>query len=257
MSTTSTAVPVTREDLAAAGRVKVYFGHMSVGMNLIDGVPGVFGAHGLAAPDIIELGPDAELLPLLGRQSGFFAHGFNRRNGDPYSKIREFDARIRSGLAERIHVALMKLCYVDVISGTDTDALFGEYRTTMATLERDFPAVTFVHVTTPLTTEPGLREMVKKLLGRTVDGRADNVARERLNRVVRQEYGPDRLFDLAAVESTAPDGSRVVGRYGGQQYYALHDGYASDRGHLNAHGSQVAAAGLLGLIARVAGRSRT
>ena len=124
----------------------------------------------------------------------------------------------------------------DVTSGSDADALFHQYRATMAALEREFAKVRFVHVTTPLTTEPGLKAAIKKLLGRASSSRADNAARERLNRLMRQEYGPDRLFDLAAVESTAPDGTRVSGRFGGQEYFALYGGYAADDGHLLARG---------------------
>jgi hypothetical protein len=47
--------------------------------------------------------------------------------------------------------------------------------------------------------------------------------------------------DLAAIESTKPDGTRVSGRYDNQGYFALYDGYASDVGHLNAVGSKIAA----------------
>ena len=60
---------------------------------------------------------------------------------------------MRSGLGQHVDVAMMKLCYVDINSGTDVDALFATYRTTMAALQREVPGVTFIHVTVPLTTE--------------------------------------------------------------------------------------------------------
>jgi hypothetical protein len=88
-------------------------------------------------------------------------------------------------------------------------------------------------------------------------GPADNVARERLNALTRQECGADRLFDLAAIESTTRDGTRMSGRYRGCEYYALYPGYAADAGHLNAEGSAVSAAVLLGLIAGRPGRDRS
>ncbi len=59
---------------------------------------------------------------------------------------------------------MMKLCYVDIAADTDVDALFAAYRETIATLERDFPKVTFVHVTVPLMTEPGLLSKLKSRL---------------------------------------------------------------------------------------------
>jgi len=91
---------------------------------------------------------------------------------------------------------------------------------------------------------------VKKLLGRSDPFRQeDNVARERLNALIRREYGGRHLFDLAAIESTKPDDTRVSGRYENQEYFALYDGYASDRLHLNAVGSTVAATAFLEAIA--------
>jgi hypothetical protein len=252
------ATTITAEDLSAAAQVKVFFGHQSVGMNLIDGTAGVYAARGLAAPEVIQVDLAAGPSALPGGAEGFLAHAYIGRNEEPMEKIHDFDAALRGGLAHQIDVALMKLCYVDITSHTDVEALLQHYRGTLAALERDFPEVTFLHVTTPLTTELGLKRAIKgaikKMLGRAETNRADNAARERMNRLMRTEYGPDRLFDLAAAESTAPDGTRVSGRVGGQPYHALYDGYASDDGHLDAAGSQHVVAGLLGLVARAAGK---
>ena len=77
-----------------------------------------------------------------------------------------------------------------------------------------------------------------------------NVARERLNALIRGEYAGHHLFALAAIESTKPDGTRVSGRYDNQGYFALYDGYASDMGHLNAVGSKIAATAFLEAIAQ-------
>jgi len=161
---------------------------------------------------------------------------------------------MRDGMGRRVDIALMKFCSLDITSSTDVDAIFARYRDTMAALERDFPSVTFIHVTVPLSTEPNLlsrlKTLVKKLLGRSDPFRQeDNVARERLNALIRREYGGRHLFDLAAIESTKPDDTRVSGRYENQEYFALYDGYASDRLHLNAVGSTVAATAFLEAIA--------
>jgi hypothetical protein len=124
----------------------------------------------------------------------------------------------------------------------------------MAALERDFPNVTFIHVTEPLTTEPGLftelKIRLKTLLGR-MDwrGQPANVARERLNALIRGEYAGRHLFDLAAIESSKPD-TTVSGRYDNQGYFALYDGYASDFAHLNVVGSKIAATAFLEAIAQ-------
>lgn len=217
------------DDLAVAARTKVFFGHQSVGGNVIEAIPRVYADHGASAPQIVNgRGP-------AGAQ-GYFSHASVGQNGMPQSKIADFDAQLRSGIGSQVDVAFMKFCYVDVLATTDVDALFATYRSTMAALERDFPDVAFVHVTVPLTTAD----------------QADNAARERLNNLIRRQYGSARLFDIAAVESTAPGGGRVSGTYRGQRYYALYDGYAADSGHLNATGAAAAASALLAVIARAA-----
>ena len=70
--------------------------------------------------------------------------------------------------------------------------------------------------------------------------------------MLRSSYG-DRVFDLAALESTAPDGSRVSGTSQGEPYFALYDGYAADEGHLTPLTAEVMAARLLGFLAERAG----
>ncbi len=250
-----TASAVSAQELEVAADAKVFFGHQSVGMNVLDGVPAVYGDRSLQAPDIVELPSDGagQQAALRGREGGYLAHAYVGVNGDPDGKIDAFDAMIRGGLGDEVDVAFMKFCYADVISGTDVESVFAHYRDTLAALERDYPRVTFLHVTTPLTTEPGLKWKIKKLLGREAEiGPADNAAREEMNALMRQEYDADRLFDLAALESTDPDGSRLSGSHDGQDYYALVSAYAADPGHLNEGGSEIAAARLLHLVASVA-----
>jgi hypothetical protein len=239
------ASDITADDLGQVSRTKVFFGHQSVGMNVLDGVPGVFSAFGLAAPMIEQDGARP------GEQGGFIRHAFIGENEQPVRKIQDFDAKMRSGIGPRVDVALMKLCYVDVTSDTDVEALFATYREIIAALARDFPKVTLVHVTVPLTTEQGqLSKLKARLTGSRRYGPAENASRERLNAMIRREYSGGHLFDLAAAESTAPDGSRAAGTYQGQQYYQLYEGYASDYGHLNREGGRVAATEWLKAIAQ-------
>ena len=219
-----------------AERPRVFFGHQSVGQDVLCGVSRL-AASGASVPEVVDARIGA--------------------NEEPLAKIADFDARVRDGLGERVDVAMMKLCYIDVTAGTDVRALFDAYRTTLSALERDHPAVSFVHVTVPLTTEQGrLTRLRSRLTGNDRFGPAENVQRERLNALFRAEYAGDRLFDLAAVESTRPDGTRVSGRHEGADYFALHDGYAADLGHLNEPGAEVAATAWLAAVARAAGAGR-
>ena len=245
----SVASDITADDLAKVSRTKVFFGHQSVGMNVLDGLSGVYAERGMAAPTIEQ----GDTQP--GKDGGFVDHAFIGENEKPLLKIQDFDAKMRSGIGQQVDVALMKLCYVDVTSDIDVDALFVTYREAIAVLEQDFPRVAFVHVTVPLMTEQGqLSKLKSRLTGSSRYGSAENAARERLNALIRREYAGDHLFDLAAIESTAPDGSRAIGTYKGQQYYRLYDGYASDSGHLNGEGARVAATAWLKAIAQASPR---
>lgn len=236
---------ITADDLAVVSRKRIFFGHQSVGMNVLGGIPRVYAAHGVAAPTIEE----GSTQP--GDDGGFISHAFIGENEKPWLKIKDFDAKMRSGLGHQVDVALMKFCYIDITANTDVGALFTTYSETLAALKRDFQQVTFVHVTVPLMTEQGqLSKLKSRLTGTTRYGSAENAARERLNALLRREYASDHLVDLAAVESTAPDGSRAVGIYQGQRYYHLHAGYASDSGHLNDEGAWVTAIAWLRAIAQ-------
>jgi hypothetical protein len=210
----------------------------------------VYAAHGAAAARPVGSDRGAP-----GPTGGFIAHAFIGENENPLLKIRDFDATVRASMGRRVDVAMMKFCYVDIRVGTDIDALFATYRDTMAALERDFPDVAFVKATVPLTTEPAFLAGLKARLGGGGRfGPAENVARERLNTLIRHEYAGDHLFDLAAIESTAPDGTRVSGRHGGQQYFALHPGYSADLGHLAAAGSRRAATAWLKVVAQASSK---
>jgi hypothetical protein len=235
-----------RERLA---QKRIYFGHQSVGTNIAKGVEALGGEY-----------PDLRLRLAETRSPGalvdpVFAHAMNGRNGDPLGKIADFvESLERGGLGSRADIAFFKFCYVDFGPGTDVEGIFAEYRSTMARLRRAFPNVTFVHVTTPLTVvQSGPRALLKKILGQRLGGAEANIVRHRFNTLMRQEYaGREPLFDLAAVESTAPGGRAVTFRDGGASYPALASEYSSDGKHLNAKGARWAAAHLLGTLAEIA-----
>ena len=97
---------------------------------------------------------------------------------------------MRSGTGRQVDVAMMKFCYVDITARHGyRRAVSPTTRETMAALQRDFPEVTFIYVTVPLTTEQGVLSKVKsQLTGSNGYGAADNAARERLNALIRREY---------------------------------------------------------------------
>jgi hypothetical protein len=239
----------TPDQLERLARLRIFFGHQSVGGNILGATPDVFAAAGVAAPEIVESEKAVASGPLI-------LHSYIGRNGDPLGKLAEFDRIIRSGVGDSVDVAVFKFCYVDVHEGDDIDALFAAYRDTLAALERDYPDVTFLYLTVPLTTEFGgpferAKRRVKDLLGReNIFVPAHNVAREELNALIRAEFGDSgRFFDIAAVQSTGADGNRQVRSHGGSVYFAMEDVLASDPGHLNSGGGAIVASAFLATVA--------
>ncbi len=223
---------------------RIYFGHQSVGLNILEGITDVLTAAGSSIA--ITEARD----PKQGKGPGIF-HSAIGENENPLAKIRDFDALMRAGWASRVDAAFMKLCYVDIRARTDVDAIFAAYRDTMARLKADFPGTTFIHFTAPLMArETGTRASIKRLVGRQIWGDSDNIAREKYNALLRKEYGGrEPLFDLALLESSRADGSRTLYSSGGSQYAALEAAYTDDGGHLNARGRAFIAERLLLFLA--------
>ena len=224
---------------------RIWFGHQSVGANIMEGVAA------LAASD-----PRFGVRVLEGEPSdsgGVFAHAPVGRNGDPGLKTDEFAARLEGGVGARVDVAFHKYCYADIVDTTDVERVFSHYRETMARLKSEFPGVTFVHVTSPVVrVQAGPRATLKKLLGQAPGRYASNFQRERFNQLMRAEYGGrEPLFDLAEVESTRPDGSREAIALGSKTGFGMYPGYTDDGSHLNAEGRRRAAEALLSVLARL------
>ena len=241
------AKTVSALELAKVAKARIFFGHQSVGYNILSGIGAVALDRGVELAVVEGRDPKIASGPCV-------LHATIGANTDPLGKMRDFDTIVRGGVGDWADIAFMKLCYVDLGADTDVETLFAEYKKTMAALARDYPRVAFVHSTAPLTTiewglKARLKAIAKRLLGRPVAG-ADNAARERYNALLRAEYGPSgRLFDLALLESTAPDDPSAGNGNGGR---ALLQRYTTDGGHLNERGSRRAAEGLLALLAGAA-----
>jgi hypothetical protein len=226
---------------------RIFFGHQSVGANIMEGVA-----------DVVRDEPRIGLRVAGGEGAldgagGIFAHGPVGRNGDPGLKTDDFARRIEGQFRGKVDVAFHKYCYVDVTGTTDVAAVFDHYRKTMARLRDEFPGVVFVHVTTPLVrVGSGPRAALKRLLGRDPGRYGDNFARERFNDLMRSAYlGKEPLFDLAAIESTRPDGRRETIRSGERSGHALVAAYTTDNAHLNEVGRRRVAEELLVFLARL------
>ena len=226
---------------------KIYFGHMSVGSNMIEGVQELAKEYPFIRLNIVETkSPSSFDRPI-------FAHSPIGKNQDPKSKIDDFSHLISTGIGEKADFAFFKLCYIDILAGTDADGVFGQYKNAMASLKKRYPKVTFVHVTAPLrVVQTGFLVPIKKIIGRPLGGYADNIKRNRFNDLLRQEYkGKEPIFDLATIEATYPDGRRATFDSDGKTYESLVADYTNDGGHLNEYGRKIIAAQLLAFLANL------
>lgn len=235
---------VSAMDLQKVSEKTIFFGHQSVGWNILHGVE-----------DVLKQQPEAKLTiqeaeSIDSGQGPAFIHATIGENYDPISKLQAFDQLIRGGIGDRVDIAFMKFCYVDFNKDTDVEQLFTSYKQTLDDLSKAYPQTTFAYVTTPLMApDPGVKGLLKSLLGRNED-RLANDKRHQFNELMRREYGATgRLFDLAAVEATYPDGKVCTFSVNGEAVPCLIVDYTNDGGHLNELGRQVLAGQLLKFLA--------
>lgn len=224
---------------------KIYFGHQSVGYNVLGGLSAVLKTNPQIQLSI------AETYDPENYKTGTIAHSQNGYNGNPQSKLDMFAFIAKSGGAEKADIMFFKFCYVDFNHQTDVKALFEKYKTTFANLKAKYPQTTFVHWTVPLTAlQGGAKAWVKERLGRPLGGIEENIKRHEFNEMLRATYlGKEPVFDIAALESTFPDGRRATFEANGQTYYYLVPAYTHDGGHLNETAGKMIAEQLLLSIA--------
>ena len=100
---------------------KIYFGHQSVGFNIVDGINALIKEYPQIKLNIVETNK------LAGFKKGVFAHSRIGKNCEPETKIDEFNQFIETGLEEQPDIAALKYCYVDVTGKTDVEKIFEEY----------------------------------------------------------------------------------------------------------------------------------
>jgi hypothetical protein len=232
--------------LADLGTQKIFFGHQSVGNDIVAGINDLIHTDRRLKLNIVK---SQDPQAISGPAFVEFEIG---KNGDPLTKTREFARILEKGMGEQSGIALHKYCYVDFDSSTDVTLLFEKYQKEIAALKAKLPSLKIVHTTVPLTTiEPAPKAWIKSVLGRET-ARDLNVKRNRFNELIVEAYGRiDPIFDLAEVESTNSDGSRSYFKRGNGKIYTLSPEYTADGGHLNELGRRKVATRLLEVLSQL------
>ena len=220
---------VPKETWTALARKNIFFGHQSVGMNLVDGIREIQQARPaitLAVRDTRDPGAFHE---------GVFGHAKVGKNQQPLLKFTDFRQVLNGGVGDQLDVGLIKLCYVDIVDGTDITPVYEQFATLLRQDASAHPNVKRVTMTVPLTAVPaGIVDSIKRRLGRGATDFKDNLVRHRLNEMLVRDFGRSgRLFDIAAWESTYPDGRTHTVSRDGISVPALVPEYTDDGGHLN------------------------
>jgi hypothetical protein len=224
---------------------KIFFGHQSVGYNIVEGLEQIEKQVPGIKLTIAEIKRASDL------NGAEFAHAAIGENEDPHSKMQAFADYVEKGIGAKADIAFFKFCYIDINADSDIDTMFNEYRETMGQLKKKYPRLLFIHATVPLKeSKTSVRSLIKTALGKE----DQNIKRNRYNDMLRKEYGgKEPLFDIARAESTRPDGTRSSFTKNGTTYYSLATEYSDDGGHLNEAGQLAVAQELLILLAQLAG----
>jgi hypothetical protein len=212
--------------IQSLAREKIFFAHMSVGYNILDGITDVIQHdtrfNGLT---IQELKNDSKV-----EKFGIY-HTEIGKNGFPINKM---------------DIALIKLCYADIDKKTNVETLFGYYQDTIDSIKRHFPQLKIIHVTVPLYVHNwGFKLFIRNIIKNDYN----NIRRNEFNKLLLEKYqNVDLIYDLAKIESTSPNGFRTTFGHDGVTYFSLSKYYTNDGGHLNILGRWNAAKELLILL---------
>lgn len=222
---------------------RIYFGHQSVGSNIIAGVEEILKRRpGIGLRVAKADGPDRFAQPGL-------IHGPIGKNEDVEAKVRDFEAIVTAPDAAALDMAMMKFCYADLKTAKDLDAIQLAYDGMVDRVSTSRPTLRLLHLDVPLTgIAPGPKGRIKRLIGRVPI--VENSLRARFAGSLRDRH-PDTLLSVAEAESKERDGSVAsLTNEEDQSFPCLATCLTNDGGHLNEGGSVLVARELLLFLAR-------
>ncbi len=245
-------VPV--ESWAKLAEMKIFFGHKSVGYNIIDGIKDIIEVHDYIRLNIVETANPAEF------DGPIFAHAQIGTNVDPGSKMVDFMTKLDSGLGSKLDIAFMKLCYVDVMRDSEPENILDDYKMMLEDMKSHYPNIVFLNITVPVCSVPkdlksNLKESIKLLIGRPcfLD---DNIKRHHYNTILKESFSEtENIFDLAFIETIGMGNLKCYVNKRKEKVPVMASEYTDDGGHLNEMGRRKVAEQLLIMLAELSNDS--
>jgi len=242
------------EHWAKLAEKKIFFGHQSVGYNIIDGITDIINERDYIKLNVIEARePSSFDQPVL-------AHSHVGMNTKPFSKIKRFVEIMDSGVGSKVDIAFFKFCYVDIMRDSNPQEIFNGYSAAVKELKDRYPNTKFLHVTVPIRSVPkgtkrNLKQTIKLLIGKP-GFLEDNMMRRSYNDLLNNAYSKTGLFfDLALIESANASGFGCYALKGAEKISVMAPEYTEDGGHLNSLGKKKVAEQLLIILAEIASGS--
>ena len=234
---------------------KIFFGHQSVGYNIIEGIKDITRERDYIKLNIVETEDPTQF------DKPIFAHSTVGRNTDPDSKIRAFEKIVDAGVGSKADIAFFKLCYIDIMRNSNPQEIFTNYQNSIEGLKSRHPDTEFLHITVPIRSVPKgikryIKQSIKLLIGKqgVLD---DNIKRQYYNTLLNDAYSEtEPLFDLALTESVNSKGYRCYVAKEDERIYFMNSQYTYDGGHLNEQGRKVIAEQLLIMLAKTYNKTR-
>ena len=124
---------VTESSLKKLADQRIYFGHQSVGFNIIEGINDIMKENHQIRLKVIETNDPADM------NKPIFAHSRIGKNTYPQSKIDAFASFIEKGIGKKANIAFFKLCFADIIGTTDVNRIFEFHKNTMSHVKKEYP----------------------------------------------------------------------------------------------------------------------
>lgn len=211
---------------------RIYFGHQSVGKNILAGISELIDSVQFEGIQIINISNESRDLPEY-----FFAHNRIGQNNYMVTKCNALGKDIHDVFQGDLDVAILKFCYVDIKEDANVEELFRQYKEWYQQFKKNYPDIKFVHMTVPLmASSGGWKIFIKRLIGYPDYTDPANIKRNQFNQMMLHEFGDEYIFDIARWEATHLDGSLNTFKNKGHTYFSLIRDYTYDGGHLNEMG---------------------